>query len=152
MSESSENKTTISRREVLLGAGAVLAAAGVPNVFAKQEHHHGHGKYPDVVTATLDCIRTGEACLDHCLSFFKKGDTSMAECADSVNQMLAMCTAMQKLASHNSKYAAEMAMTCVRVCKDCELACNKHAKKHEVCRACADACKDCIRACKQIAA
>lgn len=153
MSESTEQKTTLTRRQVLMGAGVVLAAAGAPNVFAKTEHNHNHqGKYPGVVKATLDCIRTGESCLDHCLDSFKKGDTSLADCADSVNQMLAMCTAMQKLASHNSKYAAEMAMTCVRVCKDCEVACKKHAKKHTVCRDCANACKDCIRACKKIAA
>lgn len=152
MSDTTEQQTGLTRRELLMGAGAVLAATGAPNVFAKEEHHHHGGKYPEVVTATLACIRTGEACLDHCLGFFKKGDTSMAECADSVNQMLAMCTAMQKLASHNSKYAAEMAMTCVRVCKDCELACSKHSKKHAACRDCELACKDCIKACKKIAA
>jgi len=130
---------TLTRREVLIGTGAVLAAAGTPSVFAmSDDHHHGqHGKHQQLVESTLHCIRDGEACLDHCLRLFKEGDTSVADCAASVTEMLAMCTAMQKMASHDSKYAGKLASVCLKVCRDCEKQCNKHAKKYEACAACA---------------
>lgn len=153
MSESTEQKATLTRREVLMGAGAVLVAAGAPNVFAESGHHHGHhSKHGKLVETTLHCMRDGEACLDHCMSFFKQGDTSMADCAASVTEMLAMCNAMQKMASYDSKHTGQLARVCLDVCRACEKQCNKHAKKHEVCAACARSCKDCIRECKKIAA
>ena len=154
MSESNEHKAMMSRREVLVSAGAVLATVAAPTAFAKSgEHHHGsHGMHSKLVESSLHCIRDGEACLDHCMSFFKKGDTSMADCAASVTEMLAMCTALQKMASYDSRHLGKLASVCLRVCEDCEKQCKKHAKKHEVCAACARSCKDCIRECKRVAA
>ncbi len=153
MDQITNDKTTMTRREVLMGAGVVLAAAAAPQVFAAEEHHHGmmnkHGK---LVETTLHCIRDGEACLDHCLKLFKTGDTSVADCAATVTEMLAMCTAMHKMASHDSKYAGQLASVCLKVCQECEKQCNKHAKKHEACAACARSCKECIRECEKIAA
>jgi len=155
MSEYQEQKSGMTRREMLMGAGAVLAAAGTPNVFA-MDANHDHSmhtsKHKSLIEATLHCIRDGDACLDHCLGFFRQGDTAMADCATSVTHMLAMCSSMQKMASYNSKYAAELASVCLKVCKDCEKECNKHAKKHAVCAACARSCKECIKECKRIAA
>ncbi|MDH5446253.1 MAG: four-helix bundle copper-binding protein [Gammaproteobacteria bacterium] len=153
MSDSIDQKTGLTRREVLLGTGAVLASAGIPNAFAADGHHHGHqGKHSKLIESALHCMRDGEACLDHCMQFFKKGDTSMAACAESVTELVAMCTALQKMASYDSKHLGKLASVCMKVCKDCEKECNKHAKKHEVCAACARSCKDCIKACKKIAA
>ena len=153
MSESTGQKTSMTRREVLLGAGAALAAAGVPKVFAAEGHNHGmHSKYSKLVESNLHCIRDGEACLSHCLGLFKQGDTSVADCAASVTEMLAMCTAMQKMAGYDSKYAGKLASVCLKVCQECEKQCNKHAKKHEACAACARSCKDCARECEKIAA
>lgn len=153
MSEPTDQKTGLTRRELLMGTGAMLAAAGVPNAFAESGHHHGvHGKNTDVIESNLHCIRDGEACLAHCLGLFKKGDTSVADCADAVTEMLAMCTAMQKMASYDSKYLGQLASVCIKTCRQCEKECNKHAKKHEACAACARSCKDCIKACKKIAA
>ena len=149
---------TFTRRQVLVGAGAALAAAGMPQAFAsEQEHkheHHGHGsaKHMGVIESTLHCIRDGEACLDHCIDLFKSGDTSVAKCAETVTEMLAMCTAMNKMASYHSSLAPELARICIKACEACEKECNEHADKHAACKACAKSCKDCIKACKAIAA
>ncbi len=155
MSESTEYKTNLTRREVLIGASAVLAATTAPNVFAMgDEHNHGNhmAKHRKLVESALHCMRDGEACMDHCLGLFKQGDISVADCAASVAEMLAMCSALQKMASHDSRHIGELANVCLKVCKDCEKQCKKHAKKHESCAACARSCQDCIKECKRVAA
>ncbi len=155
MSESIEQKTGLTRREVLMGAGAVLAAATTTNAFAmSDEHNHGDhmSKHRKLVESALHCMRDGEVCLDHCFDLLKQGDISVAGCAASVTEMLAMCSALQKMASHDSKHLGALASVCLKVCKDCEKACNKHAKKHTACADCVRSCKECIKECKRVAA
>jgi Cys-rich four helix bundle protein (predicted Tat secretion target) len=74
----------------------------------------------------------------------------MAACAQSVNQMLAMCGALQSLAGQTSKYTPALAKVVLDVCVDCEKECKKHADKHAECKACAQACAECIKACKTV--
>lgn len=146
-----------SRRDLLKGAVAASAAiaTGVSGtVLAGSNHDHMNHGNPNaaLVDTSLDCLKTGQACLDHCIQLFKQGDTSVADCADKVNEMLAMCTALSKMASYNSSHLAEVAKVCAAVCKDCKKACEKHAKKHKACKECAASCEDCIKACEKIAA
>ena len=86
------------------------------------------------------CVRDGEACLEHCLQLLATGDTSLRECAQMVNQMLAVCRAVGPIVDANGKYVRPLAQLCGDVCADCERACRKHSQQHEICRACADAC------------
>jgi len=143
-----------SRRNVLLGATAIATAAGLgfsENADAAMDHHHMHAIPPErqkVIDASLGCVKAGQACIQHCIDMFKMKDTSMAECADSVQEMLATCTALSQLASYDSRHLKDFAKTCINVCKDCKKTCDKHADKHAACKACSDSCADCIKACK----
>ena len=148
-----ENK---ERRILLKGATAVAAtvALGSTVASASDHSHHHHSMNPNqgVIDATFQCLKDGEACLNHCIVLLKDGDTSMAACTETVTEMLAMCGAMSKMASYDSKYAAKLATICIQTCKDCEKQCAKHEKIHAACAACAKSCRACIKACKKIAA
>jgi Cys-rich four helix bundle protein (predicted Tat secretion target) len=77
-----------------------------------------------------------------------KGDTELAECNLRVNEMLATCGAMVKLAAYQSERAKEIAKACVAACEACKAACEKHSK-HPECKACIESCDACIKACKK---
>lgn len=100
----------------------------------------------DLVDAALSCIKTGEACLDHCFMAFGAGDTTLARCAATVRDMLAGCEAIVKLAPQNSSRLAAFVAACKDLCADCEAECRKHAGTHEVCKQCADSCARFVKA------
>lgn len=145
-----------TRRDLLKGAVVASATMASSTVFGSSGHDHGsmhhNNANTDLVDTALDCMKTGQACLDHCIDLFKLGDTSVADCADKVTEMLAMCNALSQMASYQSKHLAEVAKVCAAVCKDCKKACDKHAKKHKACKDCAASCEDCIKACEKLAA
>lgn len=147
-----------TRRALLKGAvvaSAAIAAGSSSSVFAaKHDHSHMQHGNPnsEVIDATMSCMKNGQACLDHCIELFKAGDTSVANCADKVTEMLAMCTAMSQMASYQSRHLAKLAKVCIETCKDCKKACEEHADKHQACKNCAESCKECIKACEKIAA
>jgi Cys-rich four helix bundle protein (predicted Tat secretion target) len=145
-----------SRRSLLTGVGAIsaLTAMGMVQqaVAAASEHEHHHHVVDDARTRLIDsattCIKTGDACSHHCIELFKTGDTSLAGCIDSVQQMLATCTALTKLAAYDSRHLKTMVQLCMSVAEDCQKECSKHETKHAECRDCANACADCIKVCK----
>jgi Cys-rich four helix bundle protein (predicted Tat secretion target) len=152
----------MERREVLKTVGAAMAAAIASSAFAaEQEHHHDHhdhaamanpNPYSSLIASSSDCLKTGEACLAHCLVLLGEGDKEMAACAQSVNGLLAVCGALGRLAGQNSKHTAALAKVAADVCADCEKECRKHEKKHAECKACADACASCLKECKKLSA
>jgi Cys-rich four helix bundle protein (predicted Tat secretion target) len=106
--------------------------------------HEGHGAgsgHAAFAAAAADCVEKGDACLQHCIALLSKGDTSMAECAATVNAMLAVCRGMGTLAVSDSKHIKLAAQLCLAVCTDCAAACEPHAGHHETCKACHDACQ-----------
>ena len=80
------------------------------------------------------------------------GDKEMAACAKSVNEMLAVCAALQRLATTDSRFLPKYATLAGEVCEACEKECRKHETKHAECKACADSCAVCLKECKKIAA
>jgi Cys-rich four helix bundle protein (predicted Tat secretion target) len=149
----------MERREVLKTVGAALAATIASSALAEEhEHHHDHAAmamtnpYSSLIASTGDCLKTGEACLAHCLVLLGEGDKEMAACAQSVNGLLAVCGALGRLAGQNSKHTAALAKVAADVCADCEKECRKHEKKHAECKACADACASCLKECKKLSA
>ena len=153
-----ENTVSISRREALKGIGLITAAAATGFSMealaeSKDQSHKHHTSTIDqgrqrVLDHAMDCIKKGEICNQHCIELFKAGDTSVADCADSVQEMLASCTAMSKLAAYDSKHLKALMKVCIGVCEDCEKECRKHENKHAECKACANSCADCIKVCK----
>lgn len=93
-----------------------------------------------LIDAASACTQAGDRCIAHCLSQFAAGDTMLAACAKSVQQMVVACGAVAKLAALESSHLPGFVRTCRDVCSDCEKECRKHAAHHDVCRACADAC------------
>jgi Cys-rich four helix bundle protein (predicted Tat secretion target) len=142
------------------GAAAVAAlAAATTSVLAADPppmdhsmHHHGGAGYATLASAAGSCVVTGQACLAHCLVLLGAGDTSLAECAKSVDQLLVLCTALQALAAQGSKTTPALAKVALDVCTACEKECRKHEGKHAECKACAESCAACAKECKAVAA
>lgn len=99
-----------------------------------------------LITAISGCLAEGNLCMEHCIARLSSGDTSMAECARSVRDMLAVCNATQALVSSNSPRKKAAMQLCIDACDDCERACRKHESHHAICKACADACAAVIKA------
>jgi len=144
----------MNRREVLLGSVALAGAAIVNRVQAAEGEHHHHDMSANagLISAAADCIQKGQVCLNHCLYLLGQGDKDMAACAKSVNQMLALCTALQQLANQESAYLPKLAALAMDACNKCDDECKKHADKHEACKACGESCAACSKECKKIAA
>jgi Cys-rich four helix bundle protein (predicted Tat secretion target) len=93
-----------------------------------------------------ECVSTGEVCLAHCLDMMASGNGSMAACAKVVNELMAICTALEKLAVQNAPSLARQAVVALDACKRCEAQCRKFAAMPQ-CKACADACAACAAEC-----
>lgn len=136
----------VGRRDVLLGLGAVAAAA-YAGAAASAMPGHDHSKHsaqqPDLLNAANNCLDKGQRCIAHCLVSFKEGDVSLADCASKVHEMQAICSAFSYLLAANSEYVKAYAPVCAQVCRDCEKECRKH-EEHIECKACADACAEIV--------
>ena len=146
----------MERRELLKGAALALAAASTA-AFANnhEHHHHDHGamkKLSGLIASSGECLQTGELCLAHCLMVLADGEKEMAACAQSVNELLAVCSSLQKLAAQNAPSLPKFAKLAAEVCARCEKECRKHEKKHKECKDCADACARCVKECQKLAA
>jgi Cys-rich four helix bundle protein (predicted Tat secretion target) len=140
----------MERREMLGAIGALAVAGVATGAFAADHSHHhpGGSKYQALAAAAGDCVTKGDACLAHCLVLLGDGDKTLAACAKSVNQMLSLCGALQKLAAQNSKHTAALARVALNACTECEKECKKHENKHAECKACRESCTECIKQCK----
>ena len=155
-----ENSSQASRRSLLVsGAGAVgaFALTGLATTIAGaagHEKHEGHaasearGPNAQLIATAHECIADGDACMAHCLRMFAAGDTSMAACAASVQEMVQACETLSKFAAADSRHLRSVAEFCKAVCEDCEKACEEHAEKHEICQACVESCRNCAKACR----
>lgn len=145
----------MERREMLAGLAGVALAGVATQAFAQHDGHHHHGGTPGrqaLVDAAGACVARGDECMAHCLTLLATGDKTLAACAQSVNETVAGCTALQKLAAQDSGYARRMAQLVSEMCLACEKECRKHEDKHAECKACAEACQTCAKACKAYAA
>jgi Cys-rich four helix bundle protein (predicted Tat secretion target) len=146
----------MERRELLQSASlfALAGLAGKATAADEHAHHHHHGasRSSALTTSAADCLSKGEACIAHCLVLLGDGDKEMAACAQSVNQMLAICGALHKVSAQNGNQLKALARLAAGVCDECEQECRKHEKKHAECKACADSCAECSKQCKAVAA
>lgn len=144
----------MNRREILSAAGTFAAAAFVAPAMAEEHMHHDHAAMmapnAKLIATALDCVRTGDACQAHCFDALVAGDLSLAACAKTVDEVIAVCGTLAKLASHNSPNLAAYAKAAALVCKTCEAECRKHADKHATCKACAEACVACAEECGKL--
>lgn len=104
------------------------------------------------IDAAEHCIGTGRACLELAIATLKKGDASMAECADTTRLMITLCETFATFATNGSAHTKALAAICAKACRDCEKACRKHELHHAACRACGESCAKCALECEKIAA
>ena len=97
----------MQRRELLTGLGLAAAVTAIPNAAAQApHHHHGTAAYQTLADKASDCVSKGELCLTHCYELLAQGDKSMASCAKSLREMLALCTGtshVRKMSSMSSQ-------------------------------------------------
>lgn len=149
---SDQNNETISRRNVLMGMGAIGAMAYAGNAAAMKGHeghaHHDHSKHktqhPRILESISDCSEKGQQCTAHCMISFVEGSTDLAKCASKVQEMMSVCGGYSYLVAANSEYSKEYGMLCKKVCQDCADECLEH-KDHKECRDCGKACEALIR-------
>lgn len=150
----------MNRRELLIGAAAMAATAVSSKAFAA-EHQHDHASMAHEHTASTrnekliataaDCVLKANICVQHCIVAMGQGEQDLAACAQSSSQVAALCTALQQLASAESKQLPQLAKVAMDVCKACEEECKK-TERHPECKACKEACVACYKECKAIAA
>lgn len=129
------------RRRAFLaaGAGILAAATSLKAHSAPSKSTVTGGAMSGVADAASDCVRKGEACLQHCLTMLATGDQSMAACSKTVRDMLATSRALETLAVTNGPRAVALAKVAADVARDCQAECAKHAQ-HPPCKECGDAC------------
>ena len=153
----------MNRRQFISSTAAAATLTAVASAASAHDNHnhaaHSHAApasssrvYEDARAAAGHCVAAGQVCLNHCITLLSSGDTSMKDCAVAVNQMLALCGAIQNLAAQNSRLTPALAKVCVEACKQCAEACKAHATHHAECKACYESCLNCIKACEKIAA
>ncbi len=150
-----------NRRELLLvGAGVAMAKVLTVTTACAGTQNEAGKRAPDtappplrtgtpaeeLARLTAECTRVGLICMQHCLNLLAKGDTSMAACAQTVNEMLAVCKGTEVLALAGSAHLSQAAALCKAVCETCEAACKVHAGHHAECGNCAAACRATIDA------
>jgi Cys-rich four helix bundle protein (predicted Tat secretion target) len=143
----------VQRRELLTGLGLAAAVTAIPNAAAQApHHHHGTAAYQTLADKASDCVSKGEVCLTHCYELLAEGDKSMASCAKSVREMLALCGALRSIASQEAPSLPKLAAVAQDACTRCEAECRKHEETHAPCKACAESCAACAAECKKVAA
>ena len=154
--EQDDRDHLISRRALLVGAGALGATLATGASLAGDAPGHRHEDHapqnPDVLSEVNDCIVQAQQCIAHCLVAYQEGDTTLADCARKVNEMLPICKAFSYQLAGNSPYVKALSAVCQQACKDCEKECRVHEDKHVECRECAEACAQVVAAIKTLPA
>ena len=154
----------MNRREAITtvgGAAAVAATAvstlGVGLANAAEDHsghsaHKGHvqeNNHEDLVKSASHCAMLAEQCVKVCYDQLEAGDKSMAECGRKLEELIATCKGIEKMAIYDSAHLKDMAKLTAKVCEDSEKECLKH-KHHKQCADCAVSCRECIDHCKKV--
>jgi len=164
-SHSTDQVAGVDRRAMLVTLAAAGAALTGGTALAQEDHEHhmahemahemhDHGAAPAhaaLISAALECIKSGEICANHCIGLLGQGDTSLKECLRLVSSMLPACAALVRLAALDATRLKEFAKVCGDICADCEAECKKHQDHHAECKACAQSCAACVKECEHLA-
>jgi Cys-rich four helix bundle protein (predicted Tat secretion target) len=141
--------TGLGAASALIATGASLKAHAVTVDHSKMNHQIPIDiKLEELIDTLLECIKMGEICNQHCMHMFQMGDTTLADCSISVQELVAVSTAAIKLASNNSSNLNAFLEVTIKVCESCEVECKKH-DNHIQCKDCGIACRDCIDFCTE---
>lgn len=158
----------MDRRDFLTGAvtTAIALSGAVASSRADAHDEHAHEaaaggaaaqsdpRLAKIVETSLDCVKTGDACIRHCVELLGGGNTALKECLQTALDMTAVCRSMAQLASQataQTKTLRAYVAACAQYCRDCAAACKKHAEHHAACKACLESCNRCVEACESLA-
>ncbi len=141
------DEVQVNRRAVMVG-GAVIGGAALAATVTQSANATASGSAArlnqSLINSMLDCVKFGQMCIDHCIESFKQGDTSLAECLSSVQQMHAACSGGAQIASLNSPHLKLYLNAALAICQACEAECRKHADSHPECKDCSESCSHCV--------
>ena len=83
------------------------------------EHRHDASGSP-LVDSALHSVKAGDLCQAYCFDLLAKGDTSVADCARSVESLRAVCGTLAGLAAQNSSLLPHYAAVAREACDSCE--------------------------------
>ncbi|HTV22842.1 MAG TPA: Csp1 family four helix bundle copper storage protein [Polyangiaceae bacterium] len=135
----------------ILGCRAAPTGAAAPTPGAAAPPSPSTPELAQLAATTADCVRAGEACLEHCIRSLAAGSSMMAECAKSVQQMIPICRALSSLSAMGSTHARALAGACADVCAECAAVCEPHVGHHAECKACFEACRSSEAAARAVA-
>ncbi len=146
----------MNRRELLAQGMGMSSMAGVAALWQASEAFAGEASKASaapaaglskVIETSSRCVTTGLICIRHCQKEILDGNKMMAECLQSVLELVSACETLTKLAAFESAYAKDFAKLTAKICADCGKICEKHAKHMEACKKCMEACRECEKAC-----
>lgn len=144
----------MNRREMIMTGAALAAVTTLARAHEEGEaghaHHHGAGKYGELIGYLADCVSTSRDCINHCLNLFAAGDTETVHCARAAYDVQAVCGTMMVLAHSESAHLAEYGAVAAKLCRDCAKACAEHADKHDFCKRCQESCETCAKYCETL--
>jgi Cys-rich four helix bundle protein (predicted Tat secretion target) len=153
----------MNRRNATGALGALIMAGLAERALAQtpapHDHNHAPGAPMGAPSAPVNdplrasaaaCVSTGQVCLAHCIRTLSTGDKTMGDCAKSINQLLAICGALESLTAQGSAFVPAMAKIALESCNRCAELCKPHTDHHPECRACYESCLECAKQCKAI--
>ena len=145
----------MNRRDVIAGAGAAIAASVASSLLSKNQGVAFAAGGNALLSELSLCIEKGKTCQAFCIEEMAKGNKEMAKCSRTINDMLAICEAMQSLVAYSSDRAKEMSAVCIKACQVCAEACEEHKshwahKMHLESKACHEACVALVKSLKKV--
>jgi Cys-rich four helix bundle protein (predicted Tat secretion target) len=147
----------MNRRDLLIQGMGISSVAGVAALMQVTDAFAGDASkaapaaassaLAKVLETSSRCVTTGLVCIKHCQKELLAGNKMMAECLQSVLELVSSCENLMTLVALESVYAKDFAKLTAKVCSDCGKICEKHAKHMEACKACMEACRECEKAC-----
>lgn len=141
------DNVNIDRRTLLAATGGVALAAATGSVTGKEL---SGAAYPDLALVARECSATGTACISDCVRDLRKGSLTLVECLARLQELVAACDALAKMASLGSKHLVTFAAATAEVCMYSEEECRRHADHHASCGECADSCIACAKECERL--
>lgn len=148
----------MNRKQFVQNLATAVAVSGVISGLSAEDHKHdsktmagdSKSKYGKAMMAAMHCQLAAEECLSHCITELGKGDKSLAACAKSTKEVIAVCESFVTLASQSSNFTKKLANLCIEICEACSKECEKHASHHQICKDCQTSCLACIKELKKV--
>lgn len=141
-------ETNVDRRVFLAAAAGGAALATVAGSANAREF--SGSAYAKLARAARECSASGSACINECIIDLRNESLMLVECLARLQELVASCDALAKMASLGTKHLAAFAAVTKEVCAYCEEECRKHQDHHPSCGECADSCVECARECDRL--